>query len=194
MLFNRELDFEKALIDLLITNYGWEKEVLEYKTEEELIQNWANILFENNKGIDTLNNEPLTKTEIMQLLSKINELSSPVNLNGFINNKYVCIKRDNPNDTIHYGKEVYLKIYDRNEIAAGHSRYQICRQPVFKSKNSILPDRRGDFILLINGMPLIHVELKKSGISIEKACSQIENILMKKFLLTFSLLYKYFLL
>lgn len=31
MLFNRELDFEKALIDLLITNYGWEKEVLEYK-------------------------------------------------------------------------------------------------------------------------------------------------------------------
>ncbi len=175
MLFNRELDFEKALIDLLITNYGWEKEVLEYKTEEELIQNWANILFENNKGIDTLNNEPLTKTEIMQLLSKINELSSPVNLNGFINNKYVCIKRDNPNDTIHYGKEVYLKIYDRNEIAAGHSRYQICRQPVFKSKNSILPDRRGDFILLINGMPLIHVELKKSGISIEKACSQIEK-------------------
>lgn len=65
MLFNRELDFEKALIDLLITNYGWEKEVLEYKTEEELIQNWADILFENNKGIDTLNNEPLTKTEIM---------------------------------------------------------------------------------------------------------------------------------
>lgn len=175
MLFNRELDFEKALIDLLITNYGWEKEVLEYKTEEELIHNWADILFENNKGIDTLNNEPLTKTEIMQLLAKINELNSPVNLNGFINNKSVCIKRDNPKDTLHYGKEVYLKIYDRNEIAAGHSRYQICRQPKFKAKNNILPDRRGDFMLLINGMPLIHVELKKSGVSIEKACNQIEK-------------------
>ena len=175
MLFNKELDFEKALINLLISNYGWEKEILEYKTEDELIQNWADILFENNKDIDTLNNEPLTETEIQQLISKINALSTPVKLNGFVNNKTVSIKRDNINDKLHYGKEVYLKIYDRQEIAAGQSRYQICRQPKFKAKNSILPDRRGDFMLLINGMPLIHVELKKSGVSIEKACKQIEK-------------------
>ena len=138
MLFNKELDFEKALINLLISNYGWEKEILEYKTEDELIQNWADILFENNKDIDTLNNEPLTETEIQQLISKINALSTPVKLNGFVNNKTVSIKRDNINDKLHYGKEVYLKIYDRQEIAAGQSRYQICRQPKFKAKNNIL--------------------------------------------------------
>lgn len=175
MLFNKEIDFEHALINLLTSHYGWEEDVLEYKTEEQLIQNWANILFENNKGIDVLNNEPLTKTEIEQLLNRINVLKTPVKLNGFINNKTVVIKRDNPNDKLHYGKEVYLKIYDRQEIAAGHSRYQICRQPIFKTKSDMTSNRRGDFLLLINGMPLIHVELKKSGVSIEKACNQIEK-------------------
>ena len=47
MAFNDELLFEKALIDLL-TNNGWEKEILKNKTEEDLIDNWAKILFENN--------------------------------------------------------------------------------------------------------------------------------------------------
>lgn len=30
-------------------------------------------------------------------------------------------------------------------------------------------------MLLINGMPVIHMELKKSGVSIKRACNQIEK-------------------
>ena len=37
----------------------------------------------------------------------------------------------NPADKLHYGKEVSLKIYDRMEIAARQSRYQIAEQPLF---------------------------------------------------------------
>ena len=44
MAFAEEKDFEKALIELLSTK-GWEKDVLRFPTEEDLIQNWANILF-----------------------------------------------------------------------------------------------------------------------------------------------------
>lgn len=36
-------------------------------------------------------------------------------------------------------------------------------------------DRRGDLMLLINGMPVIHIELKKSGIPVSQACRQIEK-------------------
>ena len=103
------------------------------------------------------------------------ELRSPLKLNGFINGKTVSIKRDNPNDPLHLGKEVSLKIYDRLEIAAGQSRYQIAQQPKFKSKSKILNDRRGDLMLLINGMPVIHVEVKKSGIPVSQAYHQIEK-------------------
>ncbi|MBN2728170.1 MAG: type I restriction endonuclease subunit R, partial [Bacteroidales bacterium] len=86
-----------------------------------------------------------------------------------------AITRDNPVDTLHFGKEVSLKIYDRREIAAGQSRYQIAQQPTFKSKSKILNDRRGDLMLLINGMPVIHVELKKQGVSVSQAYHQIEK-------------------
>lgn len=174
MQFNTEDEFEKAVIETLI-KYGWEEEVLYYPTEEELIKNWADILFKNNQHIDNLNGQPLTKTEMDQIIEKIISLQSPMKLNGFINGKSVEIKRDNPDDKLHYGKEVSLKIYDRQEIALGESRYQIACQPKFKAKSSILNDRRGDLMLLINGMPVIHIELKRSGVEVSQAYNQIEK-------------------
>jgi len=170
--YTSELDFEKDLINLLFEK-GWEKEVLKFKTEEDLINNWADILFNNNRGIDQLNDVPLTRTEMQQLLDEIAELRSPLNLNAFINGKTTSIIRDNPEDKLHFGKSVTLKIFDRLEIKAGKSRYQIAEQPIFTAKTDMLKDRRGDFMLLINGMPLIHVELKKTGIPIEQAQIQI---------------------
>ncbi len=175
MAFNKESEFEEALIKMLTESCGWEPQVLKYKNEKELIQNWADILFENNRSIDKLNDYPLTEGEMQQIIEEINNLRTPLKLNGFINGKNVTITRDNPDDKAHFGKNVSLKIYDRQEIAAGQSRYQIAQQPKYKAKTSILPDRRGDFVLLINGMPVIHVELKKSGIPVSQACNQIEK-------------------
>lgn len=174
MVFNKESDFENALITLLFDK-GWEPEVLRYPTEKDLLQNWAQILFENNRGIDRLNDAPLTDGEMEQILEQIKTLRTPLKLNGFINGKTVTIKRDNPADTLHFGREISLKIYDRQEIAAGQSRYQIAQQPIFRAKSPLASDRRGDFMLLINGMPVIHVELKKSGVPVSQACYQIEK-------------------
>jgi type I restriction enzyme R subunit len=174
MSFDDETEFEKALINIL-SHKGWEKEVINYPTQEDLLRNWASILFENNRGIDRLGEAPLTEGEMGQIMEQIKALRTPLKLNGFINGKTVSITRDNPEDPLHLGKEVSLKIYDRREIAAGQSRYQIARQPRFKPRSKILNDRRGDLMLLINGMPVIHIELKKSGVSISQACNQIEK-------------------
>lgn len=141
-MFNDESEFEEALIKVLSQN-GWEKEVLKNPSERDLLKNWADILFENNRSIDRLNDYPLTDGETEQILEQINTLRTPVKLNGFINGKSVSIVRDNPDDTLHFGKEVSLKIYDRREIAAGQSRYQIVRQPKFPTKSPLLNDRRG---------------------------------------------------
>lgn len=174
MVFDQESAFEEALIDAL-THKGWESTILRYPTEADLIRNWANILFENNRGIDRLNDAPLTDGEMQQILEQIATLRTPLRLNGFINGKTVTLTRDNPADTLHFGKEVSLKIYDRQEIAAGQSRYQIVQQPRFASKSKVLQNRRGDLMLLINGMPVIHIELKKSGVSVSQAANQIEK-------------------
>lgn len=174
MIFNKESDFEAALIKIL-SEKGWEKEVLKNYSEQDLLRNWANILFENNRDIDRLNDYPLTDSEMQQILEQIKNLRTPLKLNGFINGKSVSIVRDNPDDKLHFGKEVSLKIYDRREIAAGQSRYQIVQQPKFPTKSKLLNDRRGDLMLLINGMPVIHIELKKSGVPVSQACNQIEK-------------------
>src|SRR5690554_4410769 len=174
MTFTSEAQFEQAFIEVL-THKGWEADVLKNKTESQLLQNWADILFENNRQQDRLNDVPLTDTEMQQIIEQIKELKTPLKLNGLINGKTVAIKRDNPADTLHVGKEISLKIYDRQEIAAGQSRYQIVQQPLFAKSDPMLQNRRGDLLLLINGMPVIHIELKRSGMPVGKACNQIEK-------------------
>lgn len=170
--FNKELEFEEAFIAALQSN-GWEKRIIKNPTEEQLIQNWADILFENNREIDRLNDCPLVREEMDELIDQIKNLRTPLALNGFINGKTVSITRKNPDDTLHYGKEISLKIYDRMEIAAGQSRYQIVEQPIFKRREKVLQDRRGDIMLLINGMPVFHIELKKTGVPVSEATNQI---------------------
>lgn len=174
MIYDKEADFESDLIKLL-SNNGWEKDVLKNYTEKELIKNWANILFENNREIDRLNGQKLTDSEMEQIIEQLKNLRTPLKMNGFINGKVVTIKRDNENDKLHFGKEVSLKIYDRNEIAAGQSRYQIVQQPRFSKSSPLLNNRRGDIMLLINGMPVFHIELKKSGVPVSDAYHQIEK-------------------
>lgn len=173
-MYNDELKFENDFVRSLQEN-GWTDGVLKNPTEKDLLENWAKILFENNRQQDRLSDYPLTDTEMQQVIDKINELKYPVKLNSFINGRTISIVRDNPNDILHKGKEISLKIYDRQEIAAGQSRYQIAEQPVFNKKSSILNDRRGDIMLLINGMPLFHIELKKSNVDVKQATNQIEK-------------------
>lgn len=174
MTFRTEKEFEDVLIAMLPT-VGWDAAILENYDEKQFLQNWADILFENNRSIDRLNDFPLTNGEMQQILEQVKELRTPLKLNSFINGGSIQIVRDNPLDTQHFGKEISLTIFNRKEIAAGKSRYQIARQPRFSASSKILNDRRGDILLLINGMPVIHIELKRSGVPVSQACNQIEK-------------------
>lgn len=98
-MFQKELDFEKALVTLLFDK-GWAEKVIINPTEEDLIPNWADILFHNNQGKDRLNGQPLTKSEVAQILDQIKTLKTHLMLNGFINGKTVSIKRDKETDTL----------------------------------------------------------------------------------------------
>lgn len=173
--FAKESEFEAAVIHEL-RQRGWgELDVIQCPSEVDLLANWKQILFENNRGKDRLNEEPLTDGEMQQVMEQIVALRTPLRLNGFINGKTVAIMRDNPADTLHFGKEVSLKVYDRHEIAAGQSRYQIAQQPRYARASEVQHDRRGDLLLLINGMPVIHIELKKSGVPVSQAYNQIQK-------------------
>ena len=174
MIFDSESVFEDNVITVL-KQHGWKDGVLRYPTEQDLLDNWKGILYRNNNDIDRLGKYPLTDGEMAQIIEQIETLRTPLALNSFVNGRTVSITRDNKEDVAHFGKEISLYIYDRKEIAGGKSTYQIAQQPVYPAKNKMLNSRRGDLVLLINGMPLIHIELKKSGIPVSQATNQIEK-------------------
>ncbi|MFV2028814.1 type I restriction endonuclease subunit R [Neisseria sp. S1] len=171
-MFHKESAFEQALIEMLQTR-GWEKSVLNHPSEEDLIANWQAHLNKTNSHIDKLD-VPLIRSEMSQILEQVQELKTPYRLNGFINGKTVAIKRENT-ESRHFGKEISLDIFDREEISAGKSRYQIAVQPHFSPRSDLYPKQRGDLMLLINGMPMFHIELKRSGVPISQATNQIER-------------------
>lgn len=172
--FLKELDFEKALADLL-PQHGWEPNVIMNPSEESLIKNWAAIIYNNNRDINRLGDFPLTDTEMQQIMTQVENLKNPYEVNRFINGGQVMIKRDNQADKINFGKEVYLTIFNAREVRAGQSVYQIVRQPRFQTKHPLGTTRRGDVMLLINGMPVIHIELKRSGVDVTQAVNQIKK-------------------
>ena len=172
--FLKELDFEKALADFL-PQHGWERNVIMNPTEEALIKNWAAIIYNNNRDINRLGDFQLTDTEMQQIMTQVDKLKNPYEVNKFINGGQVMIKRDNQDDKVNYGKEVYLTIFNAREIRAGQSVYQIVRQPKFQTKHPLGTTRRGDVMLLINGMPVVHIELKRSGVDVTQAVNQIKK-------------------
>jgi len=172
--FLKELDFEKALADLL-PQHGWAPQVMMNPTEEVLIKNWSAIIYNNNRDVNRLGDFPLTDTEMQQIMTQVDALKNPYEVSKFINGGKVMIKRDNQNDKINFGKEVYLTIFNAKEVRAGQSVYQIVRQPKFQTKHPLASDRRGDVMLLINGMPVIHIELKRSGVDVTQAVNQIKK-------------------
>jgi type I restriction enzyme R subunit len=172
--FLKELDFEKALADFL-PQHGWEPSVIMNPTEEILIKNWAAIIYNNNRDMNRLGDFPLTDTEMQQVMAQVDALRNPYEVNKFINGGQVMIRRDNADDKINFGKEVYLTIFNAREIRAGQSVYQIVRQPKFQTRHPLGTTRRGDVMLLINGMPVVHIELKRSGVDVTQAVNQIKK-------------------
>lgn len=169
---NGELNFESDLIELMKT-VGWTS-VIKHPTHKDLEDNLRQIINENN--IDKLGtNTQLTDGEFAQIMDKINTFCvSPVAANVFINGKQVAIQSEIDRPCYHRQDEIYLDLFDPVEVAGGKSRYQIVEQPAFETPSQY-NDRRGDIMLLINGLPVIHIELKASGHDLDEGVSQIQK-------------------
>lgn len=171
-----ELNFEADFIALLQQS-GWEKKVLKNCTALDLIANWRQILFERNRAL--LHGVPLSNDEMQQVLDGLRQYAdTPVKANHFLNSaeRGLPIRRDRDSeDTAHAGKEVYLDLFRAREIAGGSSRYQIAEQTQFVSTHPNYPDRRGDITLLIDGIPVIQIELKASGVDVFEATTQLQK-------------------
>ncbi len=146
---------EQKLIDQLV--YGESQWIYrpDLKTEDDLWNNFRYILEQNNK--DRLDGEHLTDAEFEQVRNQL-QFSSFYKAGEWLvgeNGKVmVHVQRDT--------EKLHLVVMNHEHIAGGSSVYQVINQyrALRDEEETKAQDRRFDVTLMINGLPMIHIELK----------------------------------
>ncbi|MDN6626019.1 MAG: type I restriction endonuclease subunit R [Pisciglobus halotolerans] len=171
--FTSESELEQNLINQLISGESQWTYRQDLNTEEKLWDNLKEKLERNNK--DVLNDVNLTEQEFRQVQNQLNFVSFYeaarwlAGENGIA--KVQVQREDAALGTIR------LKVLNRADIAGGMSSYEVINQFQSFKQHTDDRDRRFDVSLLINGLPLIHIELKNRAHSYMDAFRQIHKYL-----------------
>ena len=148
-----EAVIEQKLIEQLI--YGDSQWIYrnDLKTEEDLWNNFKYILEQNNK--ERLNGDHLSDSEFEQVKNQL-QFSSFYKAGEWLvgeNGKVmVHVQRDT--------ERLHLVVMNHEHIAGGSSVYEVINQYRALADEDSRQNRRFDVTLMINGLPLIHIELK----------------------------------
>lgn len=154
--FQSEDALEKELIKTLVEQ-GYER--LNINSEDELILNLR-------RQLEKLNNYCFTDGEWDFFFTKV-----IANKNDYIIEKTRLIQEDYKQEiTLDSGEKKNIYLIDKNNIH--NNRLQVLNQYVNNEGNF---DNRYDVTILVNGLPLVHVELKKRGVDLREAFNQIER-------------------
>ena len=159
--YQSEAELEVDIIDNLVSQ-GYQRLVV--KTKEDL---YANLKVQ----IEKLNNVEFTADEWSRFL--IEYLDAP---NDGMIEKTRKIQEDYIHDFIFDdGHLKNIKIIDKNNI---HNNFlQVTNQVKQQGSHA----NRYDVTVLINGLPLVHIELKKRGVSLHEAFNQIHRYSKESF-------------
>ena len=168
--YQSEAELERNLIANLVSQ-GYER--VKFTTSEEL---YGNLKVQ----IERLNNVSFSKSEWERFLTEY--LDCPKD--GMVE-KTRKIQEDYIYDfTFDDGHLQNIKIIDKKNI---HNNFlQVVNQVTAGEKNQ----NRYDVTILVNGLPLVHIELKKRGVNLHEAFNQIHRYSKESFNLDHSL-YKF---
>ena len=144
-------------------------------TVDDLINNWRQEL--NRLNADKLDGVPLTDNEFKQVMTRVNQISNSFEAAKLLSaeagkGKIDGIIRDVSDRPGNH--KLTLTIFKKEEVSGGDSSYKIAREVWGHSK-----DHRFDIVLLINGLPLINIEQKRSDQSMEEAFYQFQHYYAK---------------
>ena len=163
---------EQKLIEQLIYGDSQWTYREDLKTEADLWKNFRYILEQNNK--ERLNGEPLSDAEFEQVKNQL-QFSSFYKAGEWLvgeNGKVmVHVQRDT--------ERLHLVVMNHEHIAGGSSVYEVINQynalKMDEDSSVNARDRRFDVTLMINGLPMIHIELKNKQHSYMDGFRQIKK-------------------
>lgn len=148
---------EQKLIEQLV--YGDSQWVYrkDLKTEQDLWANFKYILEQNNK--ERLNGKNLSDAEFEQVKNQL-QFSSFYKAGEWLVGENGKVQVHVQRDT----ERLHLVVMNHEHIAGGSSVYEVINQysALQTDEDNAQParDRRFDVTLMINGLPMIHIELK----------------------------------
>jgi len=165
----KELAIERDLINQLTKGESQWVYRPDLNSEEKLWDNFFEKLEENN--VRTLEEHPLTyseKNQIKNQLNFVNFYEAAKWIAGENGIAKVQVQREEASLGI-----IRLEVLWRNNVAGGKSSYEVVHQVMTGGKG--IRQRRGDVTLLINGLPLIQIELKSRSHPYMDAFRQIKK-------------------
>lgn len=171
--FTPEQLLEDNLIKKLISGDSQWTYRADLTTEEDLWNNFLQKLEINNK--DILNDVPLTENEFRQIQNQLNFPSFYAAAKWLAGENGVA-KVEVQREDASLGT-IRLRVINRQDVAGGISSYEVINQ--YKSEKRAFEDmnRRFDVTLLINGLPMIHIEIKNRAHPYMDAFRQIKKYL-----------------
>lgn len=167
------VELEKTIEDRLIETLTQGESQWFYcpdlNTEEKLWANLKQILENNNR--EALKGRPLSESEFEQVKNQLAFASF------YKAGRWLVGENGKAHVQVQRGNDVLqLLVFNRAHVNGGSSVYQVIHQyQSFRSDDKDEKDRRFDVTLLINGLPLIHIELKKKDVPYREAFNQILN-------------------
>lgn len=163
-----EAVLEKRLIDQLCQGDSQWTYRPDIRTEEDLWDNFRHILEQNNKA--KLDDGHLTDSEFAKIKNDLSHASFYDAGKWLVGeNGQVCVHVQRGNEKLH------LLVLNNEHIAGGTSVYEAINQYQAFGEEADTRDRRFDVTLLINGIPMIHIELKNKGHSYMDGFYQIKK-------------------
>lgn len=165
----KELEFERDLINQLTKGESQWVYRPDLNSEEKLWNNFFEKLEENN--VRVLADHPLTHSEKNQIKNQLNFV------NFYEAAKWIA--GENGIAKVQVQREdaglgtIRLEVLWRNNVAGGKSSYEVVHQVMTGGEG--IRQRRGDVSLLINGLPLIQIELKSRSHTYMDAFRQISK-------------------
>ena len=164
--YQSEAELEKAFIRQL-TEQGYA--YLPIHTEAELIANLR-------RQLEALNDYTFTDSEWDQFFA--HAIANPnehiVEKTRKIQEDFVqVLRRDN-------GSSKNIALIDKKDVHK--NRLQVINQYQVSQAQGARHDNRYDVTILVNGLPLVHVELKRRGVPIREAFNQIDRYQRESFL------------
>jgi len=125
------------------------------------VTNETSMLANLKAQLESFNDVTLTESEFTKVLHHLNKQSGVFKKARILRDRMMLTKDD--------GNAVYLEFFDSNDPL--RNRYQVTQQVKMEGSYK----NRYDVTILVNGLPLVQIELKRRGLEMKEAFNQIQR-------------------